>query len=301
MIDGILNVYKEKGYTSHDVVAILRKKLQTKKIGHTGTLDPEAEGVLPICIGKATKAAEYLTNKTKVYMTTMQLGISTDTQDHTGKVINIREVKSSKDEIVNAINSFVGEYRQIPPMYSALKVNGKKLYELAREGKIIERKPRDINIYSIEEINIQNNNVSFKVSCSKGTYIRTLCHDIGEILKCGAHMTALIRVQSGNYFIDDSMKIDEIIKKQEAHQLNDFIQDVDRIFSEYKSVLVDGEYNKFLFNGNKVHEYMLTENNGLNEEQTYRVYDEHNQFIGIYQCIYERDTLVLKPIKIFGI
>ena len=183
MLNGILNVYKEKGYTSHDVVAKLRGIAGQKKIGHTGTLDPQAEGVLPVCLGKATKVCDLLTDKDKVYEAVLLLGQTTDTQDTTGTVLEQSAVTCSEEEVKKAIMGFVGAYEQIPPMYSALKVNGKKLCDLARNGIEVERKPRPIQIYEIEIEDIELPRVTMRVHCSKGTYIRTLCHDIG--LKMG--------------------------------------------------------------------------------------------------------------------
>ncbi len=181
MIHGIINVYKEKGFTSHDVVAKLRGIVGQKKIGHTGTLDPDATGVLPVCLGKATKLCDLLTDKNKTYEAVLLLGKTTDTQDITGEVLEEKSTEALTEEKVReAIEGFIGDYEQIPPMYSALKVNGKKLYELAREGKVIERKARPVKILDIQILEIDLPKVRMEVSCSKGTYIRTLCHDIGE-------------------------------------------------------------------------------------------------------------------------
>ena len=200
MIHGILNVYKEKGYTSHDVVAKLRGITGQKKIGHTGTLDPDAVGVLPVCLGKATRLCDLLTDKDKTYETVLLLGQSTDTQDISGQILETNETKELNEEMVSAaIRSFVGEYEQIPPMYSALKVGGKKLYELAREGKVVERKSRKVKIHEIEILEIQIPRVKMRVSCSKGTYIRTLCHDIGEKLGCGGCMEELTRTRVSRF------------------------------------------------------------------------------------------------------
>ena len=189
MINGIINVYKEKGYTSHDVVAKMRGILKMKKIGHTGTLDPDAEGVLPLCIGKATKLVDMITDKDKTYEIAMKLGVTTDTQDLTGQVLTSSEVNLREEEVISAIQSFIGEYMQLPPMYSAIKVDGKKLYELAREGKEIERKRRLVKIYDIRilQMNLKEHEVTVSVDCGKGTYIRTLLHDIGEKLGCGVY------------------------------------------------------------------------------------------------------------------
>ena len=186
MINGIVNIYKEKGYTSHDVVAVLRKVVGQKKIGHTGTLDPDATGVLPVCLGRATKVCELLTDHDKTYETLLLLGKTTDTQDISGEVLEERDPGNlTEEEVRSCIESFIGEYDQIPPMYSALKVNGKKLYELAREGKTVERKSRKVQIHGIRILEMNLPHVRMEVDCSKGTYIRTLCHDIGEKLQVG--------------------------------------------------------------------------------------------------------------------
>lgn len=298
MVDGIINIYKEKGYTSFDIVAILRKKLKIKKIGHTGTLDPQAEGVLPVCIGKATKAVDYLVNKQKTYKAAMKLGIKTDTQDHTGNIIEVSEAKHTNDEILKVINSFIGAYNQIPPMFSALKVNGKRLYELAREGKTIERKPRNIMIYDIKDIKIEDDIVFLRVICSKGTYIRTLCHDIGEKLGCGAHMISLIREKTGNFDIQNSLKIDEIDKLIKDDRIKEKIIHVEQVFIEFPKVYVKSAFNKPLYNGNKLEEDFLIDTN-LELNLKYRVYDENNSFIGLYICNISNEIKFLKPVTLF--
>ena len=211
MIHGIINVYKEKGFTSHDVVAKLRGIVGQKKIGHTGTLDPDATGVLPMCLGKATKLCDLLTDKNKTYEAVLLLGKTTDTQDITGEVLEEKSTEALTEEKVReAIEGFIGDYEQIPPMYSALKVNGKKLYELAREGKDIERKARPVKILDIQMLEIDLPKVRMEVSCSKGTYIRTLCHDIGEKLGCGGCMESLIRTRVSTFRIEDAKTLDEI-------------------------------------------------------------------------------------------
>jgi len=203
---------KEKGYTSHDVVAKMRGILKMKKIGHTGTLDPDACGVLPICLGKATKVVDLIVNKDKTYEAILKLGLTTDTQDMTGQVITSCPVNVSLSQIEDAISNFVGGYDQIPPMYSALKVNGKKLYELARQGKEIERKPRRIHIHDINllDCNLDENEVKIRVSCGKGTYIRTLIHDIGKLLGCGATMKSLVRTAVGEFDIDNALSLNQV-------------------------------------------------------------------------------------------
>lgn len=298
-MDGIINIYKEKGYTSFDVVAILRKKLKIKKVGHTGTLDPEAEGVLPVCIGKATKVADYITDTTKIYQATMTLGIETDTQDHTGNIISSNEVTSSKQEIKDVIQSFIGDYEQIPPMYSALKVNGKRLYELAREGKTIERKSRKIVIYDIDIINIDNNNVEMIIECSKGTYIRTLCADIGTKLGCGAHMSKLLRTKSSLFQLESSIKLTEIDNYINNNALDKIIMPIDMVFTTYDKIIINETYNKFLYNGNKLDRDFIKGNNEINLDNSYRIYDENNIFIGIYKSLVINDKIILKPIKVF--
>ena len=193
MINGIINIYKEKGYTSHDVVAKLRGILGQKKIGHTGTLDPDAEGVLPVCLGRATRLCDMLTEKNKIYEAVLLLGKTTDTQDITGRVLEERNTSSlTESYIKECIQGYIGEYEQLPPMYSALKVNGRKLYELAREGIEVERKKRLVQIFDITIDRIELPRISMEVKCSKGTYIRTLCHDIGQDLGAGGCMEALL-------------------------------------------------------------------------------------------------------------
>ena len=179
-MNGIINVYKEKGYTSHDVVAKLRGILRQKKIGHTGTLDPQAEGVLPVCLGNATRLCDLLTDKTKEYEAVLRLGVTTDTQDMTGQILTESPVEISEDDIIKIMSTFIGKIMQVPPMYSALKVDGRKLVDLAREGIEVERKAREIEIYELEISEVNLPLVRFRVNCSKGTYIRTLCQDIGE-------------------------------------------------------------------------------------------------------------------------
>ena len=206
MIHGVLNVYKEAGFTSHDVVAKLRGILKQKKIGHTGTLDPDAVGVLPVCLGKGTRLCDMLTDETKTYETVLLLGKSTDTQDISGTVIVEAQPETEEEKIRACIAGFEGEYMQIPPMYSALKVNGKKLYELAREGIQVERKPRRVQFHRIRILELAPPRVKMEVTCSKGTYIRTLCHDIGETLGCHGCMEHLTRTRVGRFRISGCQK-----------------------------------------------------------------------------------------------
>ena len=231
MVNGIINVYKEKGYTSFDVVAKMRGIFGQKKIGHTGTLDPDAQGVLPVCLGKATKVCDLLTDKDKVYKATMLLGIQTDTLDISGKVCNKAMVNVTEQQVRDVISTFVGTIEQVPPMYSALKVNGKKLYELAREGKTIERKARKVSIYDITIDEICLPEVVMTVSCSKGTYIRSLCDDIGTKLGCYGCMKELLRTKVACFDIGDAYKISEIEKLKES-----IVLPVDMLFENIPAV-----------------------------------------------------------------
>ena len=209
-MDGIINVYKEAGFTSHDVVAKLRGICRQKKIGHTGTLDPQATGVLPVCLGSATRACEMLTDRTKEYVAELLLGQITDTQDTTGTVLEEREVAVDEVQVREVIESFVGGYDQIPPMYSARKVNGKKLYELARAGKEVERQARHVDLPAIEILEIRLPVVKFRVECSKGTYIRSLCADIGGKLGCGGTMQSLVRTRVGEFRLADALTLAQL-------------------------------------------------------------------------------------------
>ena len=227
---GIIVIHKEKGFTSHDVVAKLRGILHMKKIGHTGTLDPDATGVLPVALGKGTKLVDLLTDKEKTYEAVLHLGIDTDTQDMSGTVLEERPVNVTEEEVRKVLKSFVGEQLQIPPMYSALKVNGKKLYELAREGKTVERKARPVCFYEIEPLEFHLPLVKIRVTCSKGTYIRTLCHDIGEKLGCGGCMKELLRTRVERFGLEDSIRLGEIAQLQKEGILEEKIIAIDEMF-----------------------------------------------------------------------
>ena len=284
MIHGIINVYKEKGFTSHDVVAKLRGIVGQKKIGHTGTLDPDATGVLPVCLGKATKLCDLLTDKNKTYEAVLLLGKTTDTQDITGEVLEEKSTEALTEEKVReAIEGFIGDYEQIPPMYSALKVNGKKLYELAREGKVIERKARPVKILDIQILEIDLPKVRMEVSCSKGTYIRTLCHDIGEKLGCGGCMESLIRTRVSTFRIEDAKTLDEIETLKQEGKLAELLVPIDAMFPSYPKITVKDAWKAFAKNGNPLDLKMLKEACGQDEETQVRLYDESGKFIAIYQ------------------
>lgn len=296
MKSGIINVYKEKGFTSFDVVAKLRGILKTKKIGHTGTLDPDAEGVLPVCIGRATKVCDILTDKDKVYEAVMLLGVETDTQDTSGEILKELPVTVSEECVKEATRSFVGDYAQVPPMYSALKVNGKKLYELAREGKTVERKARNVQIFSIEILEMNLPRVRMSVHCSKGTYIRTLCHDIGQKLGCGGCMEKLLRTKVGVFELQDTLKLAEIDALAKAGDVEEKIISVDELFEDYTKVWTTPEFDVVVHNGNRVKKRMLQEKLPANTERL-RVYDSKSEFIGIYEFSKERGDF--KPVKMF--
>ena len=284
MIHGIINVYKEKGFTSHDVVAKLRGIVGQKKIGHTGTLDPDATGVLPVCLGKATKLCDLLTDKNKTYEAVLLLGKTTDTQDITGEVLEEKSTEALTEEKVReAIEGFIGDYEQIPPMYSALKVNGKKLYELAREGKVIERKARPVKILDIQILEIDLPKVRMEVSCSKGTYIRTLCHDIGEKLGCGGCMESLIRTRVSTFRIEDAKTLDEIETLKQEGKLAELLVPIDAMFPFYPKITVKDDWKAFAKNGNPLDLKMLKEACGQDEETQVRLYDESGKFIASYQ------------------
>ncbi|MEG0962902.1 MAG: tRNA pseudouridine(55) synthase TruB [Lachnospiraceae bacterium] len=307
MINGIINVYKEKDYTSHDVVAKLRGILQQKKIGHTGTLDPQAEGVLPVCLGKATKVCDLLTDKDKEYQAVLLLGQTTDTQDTTGTLLTQKNVTCTKVQVKEALKGFIGKYMQIPPMYSALKVNGKKLCDLARAGIEVERKPREVTIFSIEILDISLPRIRMLVHCSKGTYIRTLCQDIGEKLGCGGCMESLIRTRVAEFQQEDAWtlgQIQEHVQKIRQEHINlsgellkDMIRPTDSVFLAYPKATVKEMFYKMLYNGNSLELEWLETCETQNLEIPLRIYDIEGHFIGIYQ--FNRKHENLKPIKIF--
>lgn len=301
MIHGVLNIYKDKGYTSHDVVARLRRIVGQKKIGHTGTLDPEAEGVLPVCLGKATKLCDLLTDKDKTYEAVLLLGISTDTQDTTGKILEEKNTADLREEAVReVVLSFEGEYDQIPPMFSALKVGGKKLYELARDGKEVERKPRHVQIYRIRILQIDLPRVRMEVTCSKGTYIRTLCHDIGEKLGCGGCMESLLRTRVERFGVAESLRISEVEQLMDEGTLQEHMIKVDEMFPDYQKVYLTPEASAAVRNGNSFRlgdVIWISELSGFQNAERVRVYDEERNFIAVYE--FEKENQLFKIVKMF--
>jgi len=301
MINGVINVYKEKGYTSHDVVAKLRGILKQKKIGHTGTLDPDAEGVLPVCLGKGTKLCSMLTETDKTYKAALLLGTVTDTQDISGTIISKVPVTVSRPDVLYTVHSFSGAYEQIPPMYSAIKVGGRKLYDLAREGKVVPRKPRNVTIEQIDITDYEEKEdtviVTLLVKCSKGTYIRTLCHDIGEKLGCGGCMESLVRTKVGSFDISAAMKLDVIDKLWQINQLESKIIRIEEMLKDYPKVSVKERYSKLLYNGNPLKpEHFMPADFQLQNNEKVRVYDGE-ELIGIYG--YDMLNKRFKVVKMF--
>ncbi len=295
-MNGIVNIYKEAGFTSFDVVAMMRGILKERKIGHTGTLDPDATGVLPVCLGNGTKLVDLFKDHEKEYIAEFKLGFATDTQDISGQVIKSGEVNVTEKMTEEAVKSFIGECMQIPPMYSAVKVNGKKLYELAREGKEIEREPRKVFFKDIEVLSMELPLVKIKVSCSKGTYIRTLCNDIGEKLGCYATMTSLLRTRVGNFTLEEAITLKQLEEYRDAGELDKVIISPDRIFMHMPAVYAKPENCRFLDNGNAMYPNMLLNPPFLKDGVEVRMYGE-GKFYGIYQFVAESHKL--KPVKMF--
>lgn len=298
MIHGILNIYKKKGYTSHDVVAKLRGITGQRKIGHTGTLDPEAEGVLPVCLGRATKVCDLLTDRDKTYEAVLFLGIRTDTQDVTGTVTDRGDVQGITREMVEqAAHKYVGEYDQIPPMYSALKVNGKKLYELAREGKTIERKARRVRIDELEILEEALPRVRLRVRCSKGTYIRTLCDDIGADLGCYGCMEALLRTKVGPFALEEACRLEDVEAAVKAGELGKMLCPIDRLFAEYPAVQVKKGWEKLAYNGNGLKRSMTDGDREIKDGACVRLYDAGGNFLALYR--YHREAEEYTTVKMF--
>lgn len=281
--NGIINIYKEQGYTSFDVVAKLRGILKMRKIGHTGTLDPDATGVLPVVLGSATKLVDMLTDKKKEYIATLRLGITTDTLDITGTVLSENTPDVSEGEVRDAILSFIGPQLQTPPMYSAIKVNGRKLYELAREGIEIERQKRSIEIFDIEILDMSLPDIRLRVECSKGTYIRSLCADIGDRLSCGAVMTSLMRTKSGDFAIDRAYTLREVEEAAAGGRVEEMITPVDYCFMDYAGVTVAGDIYKTVRNGNMIRKADIAGEMTEGNRSFVRIYDAEGNFLAVYE------------------
>ncbi|KRQ86994.1 tRNA pseudouridine synthase B [Caloramator mitchellensis] len=286
-MDGVINVLKPPGMTSHDVVAVLRRKLKIKKIGHTGTLDPGAAGVLPVCVGKATKIVEYIQSTTKEYICELTLGNATETYDRYGKFIYENSCDFSNiriEDIDNVIKEYIGEIEQTPPMYSAIKIEGKRAYEFARKGKTVEMPKRKVIIYSIDVLNSNIPKVMLKVKCSKGTYIRSLCNDIGESLGVHGYMSFLLRTKSGGFNIENAIPLNHI----EGDNLNEHIIKIHDALN-FPSLIVDSSKSKLILNGNKIKIENKDKLDGL-----VKIFIE-SKFVGI--GIVEKDILI--PEKLF--
>lgn len=283
MLNGIINVYKEEDFTSNDVVAKLRGILRQKKIGHAGTLDPAAVGVLPVLLGSGCRISEYMMDHDKTYRVVLKLGVSTDTQDMTGHVLESYDISGiSPEEIKNAVLSFQGEYDQIPPMYSAKQINGKRLYDLAREGITVERKPVRVKISSVRIESIELPDVIFTVDCSKGTYIRTLCADIGEKLGCGGAMAHLTRTRVGGFHIEDALTIGQIQELADSGRIEERIIPVEEMFLDHLRVRTLTSSDKKLLNGNRLEpEEMGLPSRGAGE--LLRVCTSGGEFIAVYR------------------
>ena len=287
-MDGVIVLNKPWGKTSHDMVSFIRRLSGIRRVGHTGTLDPAATGVLPVCIGKATKAAELLTAADKAYRAELVLGMTTDTQDAEGQVLTEQPVLCTEEEIRSAAAGFLGEIEQLPPMYSAIKRDGKKLYELARAGITVERAPRKVTIrhIAVEEIDLEKGTVKITVECTKGTYIRTLCEDIGLRLGCGAYMNRLERTKSGQFSLENSYTCDELVELQDAGGLVDALIPVDRLFSDFPRIWLSGRQAEKVRNGVRL------PYSALEAGKQYRLYDDNDGFLAVSR--YDGERLCLE-------
>ena len=301
-MDKIISILKPTGMTSNDVVGKARKILKIKKIGHTGTLDPDAAGVLPICIGRATKVSELILNKEKSYLCELTLGASTDTYDSSGEILFKApdDFEYTEDTIRKAFESQMGDIEQYPPKYSALKVNGKRMCDLVRSGREDEivLKPRKVTIKKLEILSIDNNKVRFYVECSKGTYIRSICYDIGEILGCGGHMSFLLRTSSGKFNLENSITLDELEKFVEEGTVEDHAFDIDYTLDSYPKIVLRDNAVKYYSNGGIIESYRFDEKNYTDKDEYVRVYS-HERFIGVGRLIRENGKISVKSDKIF--
>ena len=271
-MNGIVIIDKPQDWTSQDVTARLRRVYNTRRIGHGGTLDPMATGVLPVFVGRATRGVEFFEHAEKCYETVLKPGITTDTEDITGTVLTRQEAVITEEMVLSVLPKFRGEIMQVPPMYSALKVNGQKLYELARKGKEVERQPRPITIHELEFLGITEAGIRLRVRCSKGTYIRTLCKDIGEALGCGGCMAALRRVQAGEYTAAEAVPLDVLLESENPEQ---YLRPVDSMFRNYSEVKLTPKQEARCRNGNS---FSLNLSDG-----TYRVYAQNGEFLALSQ------------------
>lgn len=292
---GVIVINKHEGVTSHRIVQIMRKFFDTPRIGHTGTLDPMATGVLPILVGRAVKASDFLVAEDKEYIAEMTLGVRTDTDDITGEILEKCDEIPSEDKVFESISSFIGEIEQIPPMYSAIKVGGVKLVDLAREGITIERKSRNVKINSIESEKISENVYKMRISCSKGTYIRTLCHDIGEKLGCGAAMSALERTKSGSFTIENSYTVEDL-EKLTIEERAKLVMPTEELFMDCPAIDVNDFYAKLIRGGTELYQKKL----GTCYDIGQFVRIKHNNvFIALGQIVEYEAGSAVRPVKLF--
>lgn len=302
MMDGILAVWKPAGWTSHDVVAKVRRLIKEKRIGHTGTLDPEVTGVLPLCIGRATRVVEYVQERPKSYEAEMKFGIATDTEDMSGTVLTeLPSVTITEDEIRRVLDSFIGQIEQVPPMYSAVKVDGKRLYELAREGQVVERKSRVVTIHKLELLEMKldqpHPTIRFSVECSKGTYIRTLCVDIGQALHVPAVMVKLTRTMSGGFTQADCYNLEDIAALMESGELASKLTPADQAIDHFPRATVSDYNVQRAFQGKRIGLNYLLEHEPFESDSIIRVYGEDGTFAGLFEQ--DQETASLKGVKVF--
>lgn len=283
-MNGIVIVDKPQGWTSQDVTARLRRVYNTRRIGHGGTLDPMATGVLPVFVGRATRGVEFFEHAEKTYETVLRLGIATDTEDTTGTVLEKRPVNATAREVEQALSGFRGDILQVPPMYSALKVDGQKLYDLARKGKEVERQPRPITIHELTMLGMDGTDVRLRVRCSKGTYIRTLCKDIGAALGCGGTMAALRRIQAGEYTESEAVPLETLLAEEKPER---YLRPVDSMFRQYPAVTLTANQEKRCRNGNAFSRNL--------PEGTYRAYSQQGEFLMLARV----ESSVMSTIKSF--
>lgn len=296
----IVNIIKPTGMTSHDVVSAVRKILNIKKVGHTGTLDPDASGVLPICIGKATKVSELILNKDKSYICELTLGINTDTYDSSGEILEKFDVEVDEQKIKNAFDTQSGEINQFPPIYSALKVNGKKMCDLARSGKSDEivLKSRKVNIKDINILSINHNKIMFYVKCSKGTYVRSICYDIGKELGCGGHMSFLLRTSSGKFNLENGITLEQLQEYKENNTLDKYLYDIDYVLSNLNYVQIHQNAYKYYTNGGVIDNKRFIQQNFNKEDELVRVYC-NGEFLGTGRLSRKGNMIYLKSDKLF--
>lgn len=297
----IVNIIKPTGMTSHDVVSAVRKILNKKKVGHTGTLDPDASGVLPICIGKATKVSELILNKDKSYICELTLGINTDTYDSSGEILErVYDFSFSEEEIEKAFDTQRGEIEQLPPIYSALKVNGKRMCDLVRSGRgdEITIKSRPVNIKELKVLSINGDKIMFYVKCSKGTYVRSICYDIGKVLGCGGHMSFLLRTSSGRFNLENGITLEELQEFNENGTLDKHLYDIDYVLNNFNHVVLNDNALKYYINGGIIDERRFMEKQYNEDDEFVKVYSK-NEFLGIGKLIRKDNITSVKSDKLF--